>query len=107
MKVLHVIPSLGAGGAEQSLAEMLPLLLDRGIETEVVCFTQRKEGVRGLVEQQGVRVTYLSETSGIRRVWALRRLLLNLRPNLVHSSVIEANLISRLAACANWHSCSL
>ena len=41
MKAAFVINSLGAGGAERSLAEMLPLLEQGGIEPTIVCLEQR------------------------------------------------------------------
>lgn len=38
MKVLHVIDSLGFGGAEMSLSRILPELERRGVRSEVACF---------------------------------------------------------------------
>ncbi len=96
MRVMYVIDSLGAGGAERSLAEMLAPLEERGVQTLVVCLEHRREGFHDEVAaSHDVRV--LPEESDARRVVPLRRLIGQWRPDIVHSTLIRADLVARFA----------
>lgn len=99
MKVLYVINGLGTGGAERSLAEMLPMLVERGVEPTVVCLYRRQEGVERSVIDAGIPVRFIDGTSLPMRVAQLRRLLKQHRPDLVHTTIFESDLVGRLA-CA-------
>ena len=96
-RVLLVIDSLGFGGAERSTAELVPHLVERGIDVEVAVLHDRP-GLRERVEAAGVVVHDVAGQS--RRVWfgALRSLIASRRPDLVHTSLFEADLSGRLAA---------
>jgi glycosyltransferase involved in cell wall biosynthesis len=97
MRVLYVIESLGEGGTERSLAELLPALADAGVVPEVVCFF-RRSGVHEEVEARGVPITVIPSGGWGRRVSALRRRLVAARPDLVHTMLFRADLAGRLAA---------
>jgi hypothetical protein len=45
MKILFVIDSMGAGGAERSLAELLPALDGAGITSIIACLDHRTHGI--------------------------------------------------------------
>lgn len=97
VRVLHVINGLGTGGAERSLAEMLPLLDDLGIRSELVCLTVKPEGVHEQLERDGRRIHVV----GARRSVAVRRIRAYLhatRPDVVHTTIFEADVIGRLAS---------
>lgn len=96
MQVLCVIDSLGAGGAERSLAEMLAPLVRAGVHPTVVCLERRHEGFHEWVSRSH-EVLVLPGTKDRQRVTPLRRLILRRQPDLVHSSLIRADLVSRLA----------
>ncbi|MEM8905436.1 MAG: glycosyltransferase [Actinomycetota bacterium] len=98
-RVTFVIPSLGAGGAERSLEVSLPGLVERGIEPRVVVFHRRAQGSHAVVERSGVQV-HVVEGSRLRRVVELRRVLLAEPTDLVHTSVVAADIAGRLAARA-------
>ena len=98
MKVLYLINSLGAGGAEQSLAEMLPLLPRHGIEPVVAALYRRAEGVEAQVLAAGVPV-YFAQRQGWSGWWRdVRDLLDRQRPDVLHTTIFEADLVGRVAA---------
>jgi glycosyltransferase involved in cell wall biosynthesis len=101
LRVMAVINGLGTGGAERSLAEILPGLRKRGIEVQVVCSYRRERGVEIQVVAGGFRVTYLERSSYLGRWRELRRLIRSERPDLVHTTIIESDILGRLAAAGS------
>lgn len=98
MKVLHVIDSLGVGGgAEHSLVHTLPLLRARGIDNHVVCLTARVGGLQEKVRSEGFPLTVLRQGNQVLQVAQLRRLIRRERPDIVHSTLIRSNILSRVA----------
>jgi len=98
VRVVFVINSLGAGGTERSTAVLLPYLRDRGIDAVVVCLLHRPEGDEASVISQGFDVRFLVPTGVVGRVRALRTLLRELEPDVVHTAIFEADIVGRLAA---------
>lgn len=98
VRVVIVINGLGTGGAERSLAELLPRLRDRSVEAEVVCSYSRDEGVESQLRADAFKITHLRSRWFIGRVLELRRLIRERRPHLVHTTIIESDLLGRLAA---------
>ena len=98
MLVLYVINSLGPGGAERSLAEMLPGLADRGIAGRVVCFTEVRGGVQRSVVGSGAPVGFLRAKSFPGRIRELRSIIGRTEPDVVHTTIFEADVIGRLSA---------
>lgn len=98
MRVLFVINSLGPGGAERSLAEMLAPLADAGICPVVVCFDRRDEGSEAAVVAQGFDVRFLHARRTVPRVRELRQLMHEVEPDIVHTAIFEADVIGRLAS---------
>jgi glycosyltransferase involved in cell wall biosynthesis len=96
IRVLHVINGLGTGGAERSLAEMLPLLDDLGIRSEIACLSVKPEGVHGQLEGEGRPIHVV----GTQPVTAARRIRHYVRSgtDVVHTTIFEADVIGRLAA---------
>lgn len=95
MRVLYVIDSLGTGGSERSLAELLPHLKDCGVDPLVACF-HRRPGFEPEVRAAGIDVMYLHGNL-VARTRALRRLQRHVDPALVHTTLFEANMAGRLA----------
>ncbi len=98
MKVIYLINGLGTGGAERSLAEMLPRLQDRGVAMTVLCLYQKNQGVGSDLKRRGFDIRHLDAGSTVSRVMAVRSLLKSERPDVVHSTILEANVVARLAA---------
>ncbi len=97
LHTLHVINSLGAGGAERSLAEMLPLMRNAGVNSTLVCLWHTPEGVHAEVEAAGFPVHVLGSRGG-RALRGLRSLIHDVRPDVVHTTIFEADILGRVAA---------
>lgn len=97
VKVLYLINGLGTGGAERSLADLIPALAERGVFLEVVCLYPRSDGVQSEVESTGV-VRFLQARSWPGWIREVRRLLRTVKPDVLHTTLFEADLVGRLAA---------
>lgn len=97
-KILFVIDSLGAGGAERSLVESLPLFEKSGIEPIIVCFYKREEGFARSIVEQGFDLRYVLTPSWVQRIRRLRELICHEKPEVLHSTLFNANVAGRLAA---------
>jgi glycosyltransferase involved in cell wall biosynthesis len=102
MRVLHVINSLsGSGGAEQGMAREVLRLRD---DFDQVVVTLYPGGhLLGSIESAGIPVSSLGLNPS-RSGWnwptgviRLRRMIKRLEPDVVHSSLFSANLVSQLA----------
>ena len=98
MKVHFVIDGLGTGGAERSLAELLPRLVDAGIDPVITCLYRRSEGVEHDLARRGFDLRFLSGRTVITRALELRRTLAREGPDLVHTALLGASLVGRLAS---------
>ncbi|HYY82462.1 MAG TPA: glycosyltransferase family 4 protein [Actinomycetes bacterium] len=98
MRILYLIDSLGPGGAERSLAAMAPLYTRKGIELEVA-FLHDRAGVRPDLEAAGAGLFSLAGRGG-RAGWTRRvhRLLASRRPDLLHTTLFEADVTGRVGA---------
>ncbi len=99
VKVLYLITVLAPAGAEQSLVAMAPYLAQRGVRLQVAYLRDRPGTVLPfLLEEAGVEVTSLVGIRGAhRRFQRLVRLIRAERPDLIHTTLTEANLLGRLA----------
>ncbi len=98
MRVLYVIDSLAAGGAERSLAVMAPRFAEHGVQLEVASL-RRAEGVGPELEGAGIRLFDLAGPRG--RIGSVDRCLRLVRargPDLVHTTLFEADVAGRIAA---------
>jgi glycosyltransferase involved in cell wall biosynthesis len=98
MRVLQVIDSLEQGGAEASLVAMAPVLRARGVDVGIA--TLRAGGVlREAVRQGDVPLFDLDAGGdGRRAAHRLDDLLRRHRPDLVHTTLYEANQLGRVRA---------
>jgi glycosyltransferase involved in cell wall biosynthesis len=94
LRVLVVIDSLGQGGSERSLVDTLRAMPDRHVD--IALFRRTAEGYEDEALDAGMVV---HEVPGgvVRRVVRLRRLVRRLGPDVVHSSLWNADLAARLA----------
>ncbi|NYI07457.1 glycosyltransferase family 4 protein [Allostreptomyces psammosilenae] len=98
MHVVYVIDSVArGGGAEQALVEMAPLLVEGGVRLDVV-HLRDVPGFQPQLRAAGARVFGLPATARAGRVARLRGLLRELRPDLVHTTLFEADVAGRTAA---------
>lgn len=97
MKVLHLINTLSAGGAELHLLTLCRRLRGRGVEPVVACLRERVEGSRSLrqdFERAGVRVIDLGAASRYdsRFFGTVGRLVAAERPDILHTHLPRADL---------------
>lgn len=98
MRVLYVIDSLARSGAEQSLVAMAPPLRARGVSMKVAYLYER-DGLREQLEAAGAQAMSLGDPGSLGAgVVALRRLIRTLGPDLVHTTLFDADLVGRIAA---------
>jgi glycosyltransferase involved in cell wall biosynthesis len=93
IKILIVIDTLGRGGAEQVLVNVLPTLLERGYSFDVAAARPPYDLARTL---EGLRIPVyrldLKEPWNlVRAVTRLTQLIRRLRPDVIHSSLFFAN----------------
>lgn len=98
MRILYVIDSLVPAGAERSLATMAPAVAARGVDLDVARLLDRP-GLEAELRDQGITVHTVDGDGG--RLGSARRLAQLIRaspPDLVHTTLFEADVAGRLAA---------
>jgi glycosyltransferase involved in cell wall biosynthesis len=95
--ILFVIDGLGTGGAERSLAELLPSLKRVGVRTTIACLRRRDEGVESEILASGADVRFLPR-GPIAAVRGLRRIVAEMSPDVIHTTILASNLVGRLAS---------
>lgn len=97
LKVLHVIDSMGGGGgAEHALRLQLPLLAQRGVESEVLCLRPRQGPLADHVRREGTPVRVLGDSGRIRAAHGLRSVIKEYQPDLVHATLFDSCFTSRI-----------
>src|SRR5690606_3241432 len=105
--LMIVIHSLGGGGAERVTVEMCAYWLEQGCRVTLVTQSGPEtdaypvpEGVDrralGLAGESGGKIS--AAWSNLRRVWALRRLIRRLRPNVVLGMMTTSSVLAVLAS---------
>lgn len=100
-KVLYLVETLGVGGTEQSLLEILPNLQT---VSPVICHLFGASDLKSAFEAQGIPVLSLSLRQNAKffhALPALNRIIREHRPQLIHTSLFHADIAGRLLA--NWH----
>lgn len=97
-RYLFLIDSLIPGGAERSLVELLPPLVERGIVPILMCLNQREVGFHQEVIDGGFDLRFARARGWLGRVREINSVIRRERPNLLHTTLFEADLIGRLAA---------
>jgi glycosyltransferase involved in cell wall biosynthesis len=95
--ILYFIDSLVPAGAERSLAALAPQYTARGVRLEVA-FLHDRPGIHADLQRAGVQL-YSIAGGGGRVGWLRRaeRLVRRKRPDLVHTTLFEADLVGRVA----------
>jgi glycosyltransferase involved in cell wall biosynthesis len=99
VRVVLVVNSLGSGGTERSTAVLLPRLVALGIDPVVAVLVRREVGDEARVRAAGIPVVHLAGGSLPAQARALRALVRDAAPALVHTAIFEADLVGRLG-CA-------
>lgn len=98
MQLVYVIDSLAPAGTERSLVALAPEYRARGVALEVV-YLRDRDDLRPELIAAGARVISLSGRGGrLGNVRRVRTYLGERRPDLVHTSLFEADVAGRVAA---------
>ena len=99
MKVLLLMNSLGAGGAERSMVEFAKFLHGKpDISVSFVCLERRKIGLEEEVEDSGIRTLFYSGKKGYKsKSQFLLKILKSERPDIIHSVLVDSNIVLRFA----------
>src|SRR5688572_30210565 len=93
MKVCLIIDSLGAGGTEKSIQLWGAYLHRAGHTIHFIYFQKNRSGVEASME--GLSLHFLAARHIIPRFFKLLKLLKTLKPDLVHASLFQSNLMLR------------
>lgn len=97
LHVLHVINQLGPGGAERSLEDLVGPLADQGVQISIACVRPvAPEYLDDFVPPCPLQS--LEGTNLVAKALKLRKRLKSAPPDVVHTTLFEANLVGRLAA---------
>lgn len=96
MKIVYIITGLGMGGAENLVVNLAQKVSDRGHEVKIVYLTGPK-----LVEPQKHDIEVISlgmqkKIDFFKTYISLRKLIIQLQPDVIHSHMVHANIFTRL-----------
>jgi glycosyltransferase involved in cell wall biosynthesis len=98
MHVMHVIDSMHGGGAEISLLEMAPALMSRGVRISIVTLLADDGVLEDRLGALGLTRIRLEHRDPLRLVLELRKIICAEHPDLLHTTLLFANMVGRLAA---------
>ena len=112
IRVMNVIDTLHGGGAETSIVETIPMLAGRDIETSIVTLFDDDGALDGRLSELGVNRIKLTRHGLRAQIPELRHLVRSQRPDVIHTSLVNANFLGRIAAwnmptpvVTSWVSC--
>jgi glycosyltransferase involved in cell wall biosynthesis len=112
IRVLHVIDTLHGGGAETSIVETIPMLASRDIETSIVTLFEDDGALDERLSKLEINRIKLTRHRPQAQIVELRHLIRTQRPDIIHTSLMYANLLGRVAAwnipaavVTSWVSC--
>lgn len=94
-----MIPGIGiGGGAERSLLDLAPGLREQGIELTVLYFHERPTSAAAAFAEAGATTVHLDRRHLPGRVRGVRAEIRRRRPDVVHTTLYEADVVGRTAA---------
>ena len=97
MRIVHVIASLGMGGAETVLGLLAERQAADGHDVSIVMLLDKREvSVSRDVNVIAIGAGGRSWTGCLAAVWRLARTLRGLRADVVHAHMLHSNLLTRL-----------
>jgi glycosyltransferase involved in cell wall biosynthesis len=97
MHVMHVIDSMHGGGAEASILEVAPTLTKRGIRTSIVTLLADDGSLEYRLDALKLTRIRLKHRNPLGLTLELRNLVCSERPDLLHTTLLFANLAGRVA----------
>jgi len=99
VKVLHIIPSLKAGGAEKLLSDLLVSLKISGLDVELMLLDGVDARFLGQVTESGipVEISKIKDCYSARQIREIRKVVRDSHPDIVHTHLFPAQLWSALS----------
>ncbi|MDD2785402.1 MAG: glycosyltransferase [Patescibacteria group bacterium] len=100
VRVVQLIPTLGVGGAERIVMQLVEGLPARGIDVVTIAHMQGG-AMEKIFSENNLPLVILSRTGFLKRwrnFWTLRRELIDLKPDIVHTHLFGSDFWGRLAA---------
>ena len=99
MKILHIISSLNKGGAERLTLDICRELKRQGHEVQLAIFNNKND-YRCLSEEVNLQYLPIHIRPSVFGKWgvdieALNRLISDFKPDIIHSHLFEAEILSR------------
>jgi glycosyltransferase involved in cell wall biosynthesis len=98
VRVLFVIPGISGGGSERSLRELAPSLIRAGVDVAIAYMVERPTDQETDLQRAGVRLHRIRETRVDNRARGIRRVIASDRPDILHTTLFEADIAGRFAA---------
>lgn len=112
IRVMHVIDTLHGGGAETSILETVPMLASQDIETSIVTLFDDDGALEQRLRALNVNRIKLTRGRPQAQILQLRHLMQAQRLDVIHTSLVNANILGRIAAwnmpaalVTSWVSC--
>ena len=100
IKVMHVIPTLGSGGAERQLANLVCNTSPEIIE-HIVCMIEDNDFFGSSIRSAGYRTVNMrinKKRPFIRASMSVRKVIKESKPDILHSWLYNGNVVTRLAS---------
>ena len=103
MKILVFIDSLGAGGAERSMLDLVKFLKGKAeVQVSIACLRRQKFSFEDEARNLEVPLVFNEEGAGFRsKIRFLKKVVNRQQPDIIHSTLTEANLVVRLFLITN------
>lgn len=98
MKVVHVIDSLGGGGAERSVLELVVELRRQGVDASLVALVPAAEGFEEDAVSSGLPFTVLPAGGVVARLRSLRAVLRDVGADVVHATLPVSVVLAGVAS---------
>ncbi len=96
MKILLIITGLGMGGAEHVVVNMADELVNRGHQVKIAYLTGQALVLPENPDIEIISIGMTGAKSFLSAYFKLRRLIKSFKPDVVHSHMVHANILSRL-----------
>ena len=99
MRILHIIPNLGSGGAEKMLVDLVKEMLKRNISCEIAVLTKSNNFFGSELEELGIPVYYgnTKKVYSFKNIFFLEKLLKENSYDCIHTHLFGAQLFTPIA----------
>lgn len=100
MKVVHIIDDLGLGGAQRQLVALLKGMPRDRVEIHLIALSDKKCAYENAVRDLGIPLTIIDQSGkwSWGAFWGVRKKLIELQPDIIHTWLFTADFYGRVAA---------